>query len=121
AAASCTCWASATLISPAIAKAAIWASSVLRLVPAPWPLATSLDISLPHFFRQIFRSAPRQGADGEGRILIRIADERRGVGHGPVLHVVRLAIFIQRRRLGIVAHTDGADFVNDLAPGRDFL
>src|SRR5579862_6740625 len=90
-----TCCAEAISSGPTNASAAIAESASRRVVS---------DIALPHFFGEIFRRPPRQRADGQRRILIRIADERRRIGHKQVLHVVRLAILVQRRHLRIVAH-----------------
>src|SRR5258708_24652672 len=79
------------------------------------------DISFPHFFRKIFGCSPRQRDDGERRILIRIADERSGVGHEKILRLVRLAIFIEHGLSGIVAHPYRAKLVDDLTARGDAL
>ena len=62
---------------------------------------------------------PAQRGDGQRRILVGVADKRRGVGDEQILAVPRLAILIQHGGLGIVAHLRGAHFVDDLAAARD--
>ena len=42
-----------------------------------------------------------------------------GIGHEHVLHIVRLAVFVQHRSLRIAPHARGAEFVNDHAAVRD--
>src|SRR5258708_2384731 len=79
------------------------------------------DISFPHFFGKIFGCSPRQRDDGERRILIRIADERSGVGHEKILRLVRLAIFIEYRFSGIVAHPHCAKLMDNLTARGDAL
>ena len=51
----------------------------------------------------------------QSRILIRIADKRRGIGHKQILHFMRLAIFVQRGGARIAPHADRAQLMNDLA------
>src|SRR4029453_18307609 len=77
------------------------------------------DIALPQFFREVLSGPPRQRDDRVGGILVRVAHERRRVGDEQVLHLVRLAELVQRTGAGIVAHPDGADFVDDRAAARD--
>src|SRR5215204_4858545 len=70
----------------------------------------SLDIAFPQFFGEVLGRAPCQRDDGVGGILVGVADEWRGVGDKQVLHLVSLAILVQRARFRVVAHADGADF-----------
>src|SRR5690242_12351634 len=107
-----TCCAASSVSPPDVAASAMFSSSVRRLIS---------DIALPHFFRQILGCSPGHGDDGQGRILIRIADERRGVGDEQIFHFVRLAIFVEHRFRWIVAHTHCAEFVDDFAAGGDAL
>jgi hypothetical protein len=64
------------------------------------------DISFPHFFRKIFRGAPRKRADCQRWILVGVTYKRRCVGHKQILDFMRLAVLIQRTGFRIVAHPD---------------
>src|SRR5215469_3402458 len=102
----CTCCAASNPIGPIIADAAIAFRSSRRDVS---------DISLPHFFGHVLSGAPSQRDDRECWVLVWIADKRRGVGDEQVLHLVRLAVLVQHRRRRIVAHPNGAEFMNNFA------
>src|SRR5215471_14907980 len=89
--ASWTCCASAA--ATRLAPAASFASRSRR---ENW---SGLDIAFPHFIGEVFGGAPRKRHNAQGDILVRVADERRGVADEQVLHLVRLAVLIQHRRL----------------------
>ena len=67
----------------------------------------------------VVRRAPRQREDRPRRILVRLRDERPAVGDEQILHVVRLAVRVEHRRLRVVAHARAAELVDDRAAGRD--
>src|SRR5579871_1168877 len=105
-----TCCAASRLSVPAPNESAIASSNDRR---------ETSDISLPHFFGQILGRSPGQRDDGERRIFVRIAQERSGVCDEKILHFVRLAVFVQNRFRGIVAHAYGPELVNDVAAFRN--
>src|SRR5277367_6519213 len=110
------CWASARGSEPAAnADRAAARSSSRRETESP------SNIALPQFFRQILGRAPRQSGDRERRILVGIADKRRGIGDKQILHFVRLAVFVERGSTRIVPHPHGAKFVDDLTPNADAI
>src|SRR5271156_4948845 len=80
-----------------------------------------LDLSFSRLVDQVLGSPPRQGRDRQRRVLVRAGHEARAIAHEQVLDVMRLAIFIQDRRLGIVAHTHRAQFMDDLSALRNAI
>ena len=62
--------------------------------------------TLPFLISSARYSAVRQASAmmRVGRVLVGVADERRGVGDEEVLHLVRLTVLVEHARLRIVAH-----------------
>src|SRR5439155_9230795 len=73
------------------------------------------QISFLRLIKQVIRSSPRQRHNRERRIFVRIGHKGRGIGNEQILHIVRLAIFVQYRSLRIHSHSRGAEFMNDHA------
>ena len=64
---------------------------------------------------------PRQGHDGQGRILVRVGTERAAIGDEEILHVPGLAPLIGDRLFRVGAHDRAADLVDDLSARLDRL
>src|SRR6266568_3614941 len=77
--------------------------------------AYRLHIPLLHLLRNVLRRPPGERHNGERRILVSVGAERRAVGDEQGLRVPSLAIGIEHRSPPVVAHTRGADLVDDLA------
>src|SRR5579859_4363309 len=75
-----------------------------------------LDLPFFRLIKNVFRSSPGKRRDGQRRIFVRTSYKTSAIAHEQILHIVRLAILVQRRSLGIITHADGSQFVNDLSP-----
>src|SRR5215831_2266735 len=76
-----------------------------------WPVFS--DIAFPHFFSQVLGRSPRESNNAQRDVLVRLAHEGRGVAHEKILHVMRLAVLVQRGGLRVLAHPYGPRLVND--------
>src|SRR5580704_11157015 len=62
-----------------------------------------LQIPLLRLLQKIFRRPPGKRQDRERWVLVGAGDEGGSIGDEQVFHIVRLAIFVQRRDLGIIS------------------
>src|SRR5689334_15525017 len=62
----------------------------------------------PEAIQQVVADAERVGGDGEGRVHRRARAEEAAVDDVEVVEIVRLAVDVERGRLGVVAEPDRA-------------
>ena len=71
------------------------------------------SLSLP--VQQVVGSPPGQRHNCQRGILVGVGDETGAVGDEQIFHVMRLAVLIQSRSCGMLAHANRAYFVDDHA------
>src|SRR5438874_1483568 len=82
-------------------------------------MAASLQVPFLDLVGDVIAGAPAERRDRKRRILVGVADERRGVGDEKILAVPGLAPLVEHAALGVVAHLGGADLVDDFAATRN--
>src|SRR5205814_9342229 len=83
---------------------------VIELIVTP-----SLDISLLGLAQQVVGGAPSQRHNGQGWILVGIADEAGSVGNKKISYFVGLAVAVERRLARVRTHANHAEPVDDLS------
>src|SRR5471030_3505254 len=99
----------------------IWKRSrrLTSLVSTDFSSPADGEVSLLDLIVDVFRRAPAEGRDAERGVLIRVARKGRGVGDEKVFAIPRLAVLVENRSLGIVAHLGGPHLMDDFTAARD--